>query len=443
MTLTAQDIKKKLVDNFNVFEINLQEDESNPIGEKRRDALKKFDAMGFPTRKHEEWKYTNIGKFLSLDFEPRTFSDRLSLRSEELANIEIPNLKANKIVFVNGLFQKDLSEIIEADRFEFRSVAEAIETEDAYFLARLHEVIDREKDPFIWLNQAFMRDGALIRLKDHTRLEFPIYLVNIEIPNGGNHLDNIRHMLEVGDDCELKIIANYINRSAEDRNLGNYFTQVKVGDHSNVSWYTLQYNMGNGLHIGNYEVQMGRDSHFTTFFFTSDGDLVRNVSNIIMQGEHSEAHMYGLYSLKDEHHADNRTVIDHAVPNCFSNELYKGVMDDRSVGVFNGKIIVRPGAQKTNAYQHNPNLLLSRGASIHAKPQLEIFADDVKCTHGATSGQLDKESLFYLRSRGLSEENARSLLTYAFAYEVVEKVDIEPLKSFLEKKIQGQLRIHD
>ena len=167
------------------------------------------------------------------------------------------------------------------------------------------------------------------------------------------------------------------------------------------------------------------------------------MSNIILRGEHSEGHMYGLYSLDGNDHCDNRTVIDHAVPNCFSNELYKGILDENSVGVFNGKIMVRPGAQKTNAYQHNPNIILSRGATLHAKPQLEIFADDVKCTHGATSGQLDEEHLFYLRSRGLDAANAKALLTYAFAYEVVEKVKIPALREFLEKRIQGKLLIHD
>jgi len=443
MMITANDVKSKLIENFNVFELNLQEDESNPIAEIRKEALKNFAAMGFPTRRHEEWKYTPVSKFLKYDFEPRTFTDHVAPEKEDLADVDIPGLRANVLFFVNGHYQAARSKILEEDKFEFRDIASAINDEDSYLLSRLNSVIDREKDPFIWLNQAYMRDGAMIRIKDRAKLQYPIYLVNMELPSKGNYLDNVRHLIHVGDHCEASIISNYINRSGEDRNLGNYFIQLEIGDHSHLQFYTLQYELGNGLHIGNHEVQLGTESTFSTFFFSSDGRLVRNVSNIILRGEHSEGHMYGLYTLDGNKHCDNRTVIDHAVPNCFSNELYKGILDGNSVGVFNGKIMVRPGAQKTNAYQHNPNIILSRGATLHAKPQLEIFADDVKCTHGATSGQLDEEHLFYLRSRGLDAANAKALLTYAFAYEVVEKVKIPALREFLEKRIQGKLFIHD
>lgn len=443
MMITANDVKNKLIENFNVFELNLQEDESNPIAEIRREALNKFAAMGFPTRKHEEWKYTPVSKYLKYDFEPRIFTDNGSAGKEGLPNTAIPGLRANVLVFVNGKYQAAHSEIIETDQFEFQNIASAIEAENPYLLSRLNAVIDREKDPFIWLNQAYMRDGAMIRIKDGAKLRYPIYLVNVELPNNGNYLDNVRHLIRVGNQCEASIITNYINRSGEDRNLGNYFTQLEIGDQSHVQFYTLQYELGNSLHIGNHEVQMGSESTFRTFFFNTDGRLVRNVSNIILKGEQSEGHMYGLYSLDGDDHCDSRTMIDHAVPNCFSNELFKGLLDGKSVGVFNGKIMVRPGAQKTNAYQHNPNILLSRGATLHAKPQLEIFADDVKCTHGATSGQLDEEHLFYLRSRGLDPAKAKALLTYAFAYEVVEKVRIPALREFLEKRIQGKLLIHN
>jgi Fe-S cluster assembly protein SufD len=192
--------------------------------------------------------------------------------------------------------------------------------------------------------------------------------------------------------------------------------------------------------IINYmEVYQERASRFDGFTLTTSCTLARNNLNVILNGEGSEAHLYGLYEIDGQEHVDNRTIMDHAVPNCFSNELYKGILRDKAEGVFNGKIIVRPDAQKTNAFQHNANLILSEDAAINAKPQLEIFADDVKCSHGATSGQLDEEHMFYLRQRGLGKEDAKALLTYAFASEIVEKITVPELSDYMDQELRGRL----
>jgi Fe-S cluster assembly protein SufD len=197
-TITASSYKEKLVDNFKVFELNLQEDDDHPVYNLREEALARFDEMGFPSRKHEEWKYTKIGKYLKNDYQPRTHYKLSDVDDSVLQQAEIPGLRSNKLVFVNGFFDPNHSEIIEKDKFEFVNIAEALAGGHELLLKGMKNVKDREEDPFIWLNQAFLRDGALIRVKDNTTLEHPIYFVNIEVPAGGNHFDNVRHIVEVG-----------------------------------------------------------------------------------------------------------------------------------------------------------------------------------------------------------------------------------------------------
>jgi Fe-S cluster assembly protein SufD len=219
----------------------------------------------------------------------------------------------------------------------------------------------------------------------------------------------------------------------------NEVVEIVVKDNAILEYYKIQNDRANGSHVGTTHIRQIGKSYAHTVIVSLDGGMIRNNTNIVMEAAGNEAHMYGLYLLKGNSHVDNHTLVDNRMPNCFSNELYKGVMDERSTGVFSGKIFVRPDAQKTNAYQTNNNILLSDNATVNTKPQLEIFADDVKCSHGCTVGRLDEEALFYLRARGISKEHAQAMLLKAFAESIIEQIKIEPLKDYAEQLIVDRL----
>ena len=437
--MTTTDYATYLTASFESFVAQRQE--STAIMEARQRAFRLFEAQGLPTRKDEEWKYTNIHPYLKHNFEVRQQVAGENPDPHLLEAATIPGLEANRLVFVNGHFIAEASTILDK-RLHITPIHSEEGNQSPLWHYAADHVKNQANDPFVWLNQAFVLDGMLMEVPDNTELQYPVYLIHLEQHGEGNTIDMARHVLKVGSNCKVQIMQNYLNESGNETNLANHLTQVFVGDNSDVEWYSLQYRLDDALHLSNFEVEIGRDGRFTHFILTTSGKLVRNVSYMKLAGQGSDARMYGLYQLSDKEHVDNRTLVDHALPHCTSDELYKGILDGHSTAVFNGKIIVRPDAQKTNAFQHNPNLVLSDDASIYSKPQLEIFADDVKCSHGATSGQLDDEALFYLKQRGLPEEDARGLLTYAFANEVIEKVNIEPLQQFLQQMVQGNLHIH-
>lgn len=411
------------------------------LREKRAEAMAEFLRMGLPGRKSEEWKYTPIAPRLRQGFEPRRVPSTATADEATLEAAQVPGLDANRLVFVNGRFVPELSDWRESG-VQFLPLSDEGALDSDLLQFATNHVVNHERDPFVWLNQALWQDGVLIDIPDNTTLKRPVYLVYVEQEDGQSALDQVRNIVRVGRNSHVQFIQNYLNHSGNDRNLANHFTQVFVADNAQVEWYNLQYHLDDGMHLSQFEVEVGRDARFSTYTFTTSGALVRNVAYIKLAGTGSDARMYGLYQLAGEEHVDNRTLVDHATPHCTSDELFKGVMNGKATAVFNGKIIVRPDAQKTNAFQHNPNILLSDDATVYSKPQLEIFADDVKCSHGATSGQLDEEALFYLRQRGLSLADAKGLLVYAFANDVVEKVNVPALRDYLQKILQGNLHIH-
>lgn len=438
-TLNVTDYTTQLADHFKVFEVSREE--PRVLTQARQKAMQSFQRSGFPTRKHEEWKYTNINKYLHCGFEPGINRQVREITASEFSKASIPDLEANRIVFINGCYSPDHSRVLDKELI-FRSLADVEAKSQPTVTKAVAEVLNAEQDPFISLNQAFWLDGALIEVPDNTKLAHPIHLIYFEKSSDNNSLDSVFNVLSVGKNTKVQVIQQYLNEAPSEANLANHFTKVYVDANSITEWYSLQNHMGEGLHLSNFEVDVAQDSRFSTYAITSSGTLVRNTSNIRLLGQNSESRMYGLYQLDGKEHVDNRTLVDHAVPHCFSDELYKGILHDESTAVFNGKIIVRPDAQKTNAFQSNPNIVLSDDASIYSKPQLEIFADDVKCSHGATTGQLDEEALFYLRQRGLGQEDARALLIYAFANDIIQKINVEPLREYLAKLIQGKLMIH-
>jgi len=273
---------------------------------------------------------------------------------------------------------------------------------------------------------------------DKQTLEHPVYLYFISDGRLAKPFSQPRNLFVVGRESTAKMVEVF-HTIGQHHSFTNVVTEIVVAENASVEYYKVQDESENAHHVGTTQAHLSRDSKFAAYTVCLRGALLRNNLNLILDGSNVEAHMYGLYLLNGKTHADNHTLADHRQPNSYSNELYKGILDGKSTGVFNGKVFVRQAAQKTNAFQSNRNLVLSKEASMNTKPQLEIYADDVKCSHGATVGQLDEDMLFYLRTRGIPAESARALLMRAFAEDVLTTISIAPLREYLEKLIAQRL----
>lgn len=405
---------------------------SAPLGLKamRQEALEKLKTKGLPDHKQEEWKYTPLKKIVEAnvwDNHPQN----------DHSTLELPNLKgldAYLLVFVNGRFEASLSQLPEQDEaIQFFWLKDAPEN----LLQELYSAPPFE-DGFRYLNQALAEEGVVIEVKAGKTALKPVVMLNHTRQSSGSVFTQQKNLIVLRNNAALELIEWY---SAEGQSLSfsNVHTEVKLEQDAQLHHYKIQAENAEACHVGDTLLHHAAKSVSTHFTFTFQGKMQRNNLNIALKAPFSEAYLYGLYLLDGKTLADNHTLVDHAVPNCYSNELYKGIMDGNATGVFNGKIWVRKDAQKTNAFQSNKNILLSKDATVNTKPQLEIFADDVKCSHGCTTGQLDEESMFYLRSRGISEPKAKQLLMRAFANDILEKVKHEGLKSLLETLLDARL----
>lgn len=380
----------------------------------RKNALDQFLNKGLPGSKTEEYKFTPITRTLE-----KIFTTRASAGSE-VQTLKVPDLKCNVIAFVNGVFSEKHSSIVDLDlALTYPSVANATST-----------------DPFSLLNDAFAEGEVTLTMGAGKRLQHPIAIIH-HFTAGGFIFANPRWSLNLGKNAEVSLFeltscepgAIYFN---------NKQSFTTVGENAGLEYSVIQNNAGE-IQLNNSTITLSNASRAACFTFTFDGQLVRNNLTLCVDGQGADAHLYGLYLLSKNTIADNHTVVDHRQPNSSSNELYKGVMEGNSKGVFNGKIYVRPDAQKTNAFQSNRNLLLSEAATINTKPQLEIWADDVKCSHGCTTGQLDEEALFYLRSRGIPKEQARGMMLSAFATEALASLKNDFVKDLVSDIIAGKL----
>jgi Fe-S cluster assembly protein SufD len=398
----------------------------------RQKAMASFSKMGFPIGKNESWKYTNLSPILKKGFAPIGAYSPGNLAASSYQALKISNGKAIRLVFVDGFFNAELSDLYEVKGLHFNTLAHS-EIEN-------YNVLPSES--MVALNTAFTKDGAVIKIDNQALIEEPIELYNITTCPGIKMIQP-RHHIEIGDAAEVTFVESYHNLC-----VGSSFTNtvntIKVGKNANVHYIKVEHpKRPNTFIIDHTMVEQAAQSTFNMFTITLSGDLVRNHLHITINGEHANTILMGLYLLGKKEHVDNKTTVDHAVPNCYSNELYKGILGGTSTGVFNGKIIVREDAQKTNAYQNNRNILVSDDATINSQPQLEIFADDVKCSHGATSAQIDDSELFYLRARGIGKEKARGLLMFAFAEEILEKIKNESVRQFLEEEVAHALGIEN
>ena len=397
----------------------------------RRAAFDRFASLGFPTTRNEDWHFTSVSPIAEREFTPLVAASG-DVSRDDLARFTFGASGWYTLVFVNGRFAAELSDV--------GKLPSGLRVWDlATAWTKAPEVVDRvgklasyDTQAFTALNTAFMYDGAVVQISPETELDRPIHLLFVTDAAAAKAMMHPRNLIVAGRHSKATIIESYVSTS-DAMYFTNAVTEVSVGEGATLRHYKMQREGARAFHVGTIEVNQARDSHYVSFSLATGGELTRTNVYTTLDGEGAGATLNGLYMLDGEQHCDHQTQIIHAQPNCFSRELYKGVLDGRSHGVFNGKVFVHPIAQKTDGKQTNNTLLLSDTAQIDTKPQLEIFADDVKCTHGATVGQIDQIALFYLKSRGIPNALARRLLTYAFAADVLETIELKEVREGLER----------
>ena len=401
------------------------------LREIRREAMGTFERLDFPTMKDEDWHFTNVAPIAEKMFGlPRKGGEV----SEDLIARFAFGSEWNTIVFVNGRLERIDEQSKNIRGTTISTLAEEIAKDGELVKRHLSKLATPESAAFTALNSAFAADGAVIRVAADTVVDKPIHLLFISDENAENTAIQTHNLIFAEHHSQCTIIESYVSVGGENY-FSNAVTEVFVAEGARIGHYKLQTESRSAFHVGTIQVQQARDSRYESFSFATGAKLSRTNVYTTLAGDAAEAILNGLYMVDGSQHVDHQTRIEHVAPNCPSHELYKGILDGNSHGVFNGKVYVHPEAQKTDGKQSNNNLLLSDGARVDTKPQLEIFADDVKCTHGATVGRLDETALFYMRSRGIGPSQAKRLLTYAFAADVLEKIELEPLKEALEAQV--------
>ncbi|GAB3020804.1 Fe-S cluster assembly protein SufD [Cyclobacterium sediminis] len=431
MTLSTKK-DHKLVELFLSKQADLND--SNPFKELKTEAISSLNATGFPTLKEEEYKYTNITKRVIDKIENYTSPQSIDNLAEIIKNNQLINtLDGYTLVRNNGLFDPSLSNYKDA-AFSVKPFSE-LDEEQASEIGSI-ETID--KDAFTALNAYCFESGIRIDIPDGLIIEKPIVVVDFVNTDATGQCVQHRAFYHAGKNSQATVIeiTVYLNESTV---FLNEVAEWNVEDNAHIRHYKLQDGHKSELGVSNTGTEIARDATFTSVLLSLSGEMLRNNLSLNINASNCVGNMYGLYLLNGKTHVDNHTNVDHKMPHSESNELYKGILTDHSRGVFNGKIFVRQDAQKTNAFQQNNNILLSEDATLNTKPQLEIWADDVKCSHGCTTGQLDEEALFYLRARGIGKKSAKSLLLYAFAGEVLDHITNESFKNYCEKIVHERL----
>ncbi len=424
--------RENYLSDFARFEKNISKNGQPWFGEIRREAISRFAELGFPATRHEEWKYTSVAPITKIPFNPGGY-ELNGLTVEKVRRVAFGEWDCNQLVFVNGYYSTELSSHRQLPgAVILGSLAMALSTHREMMEPHLARYASFEEHAFTALNTALMRDGAFVNIPDGKVVEEPIHLIYLSTAGSEPTISHPRNLIVVGKNSQATIVESYVGLG-DKVYFTNAVTEIVLGENSVVEHVRLQRESEKAFHISTLQVQQNRSSMFSGHSVSVGGALVRNDVNAVLDGEGVDCTLNGLYLVTGRQHVDNHTRIDHVKPHGTSRELYKGILDEESRGVFNGKVVVWKDAQKTDAKQTNKNLLLSEGAEINSKPQLEILADDVKCTHGTTVGQLEEEQLFYLRSRGLDREIAQGLLTQGFASETIGRIKIEAIRAGLEE----------
>jgi Fe-S cluster assembly protein SufD len=437
--MIAAESKERYVAAFEQWQSNGNANAPAWLKELRRAGIASFAAQGFPTTKNEDWKYTNVEPIASLPF-AQVNGAATGIDAAEVIERGFADPACPRLVFVNGAWAREMSSVRDLPQgVGLGSLADLVKRDDPLLPAQLGHHASYKTQAFVALNTAFMGDGAVVVIPPGCHLAQPIYLIYASSGGAGQLVSQPRTFIFLGAGSEAKIVESYVGVNA-----GTYFcnavTELIADADSSVEHYRLQREGQAAFHVGALEADLNRGARLTAHAVTLSGSLVRNNVHVALNGEGAECVLNGLYLADDKQHVDNFTEIDHLKPHATSFELYKGILDGAAHGVFNGKIVVHKDAQKSNARQVNKNLLLSENAVVNTKPQLEIYADDVKCSHGSTIGQLDDDALFYLRSRGLGRDEARSLLSFAFAGDVVARIKIDSLRRQLDDYLVAKFR---
>ena len=428
--------KDKLLSSYIALEDYLEFD--SPLHDVRNNAIKIFEEKGFPTKKEEAWKYTSLNSLLKPDY---------SIYSNKERNVELKNVRkyflheidTYKIVFVDGVYNSFLSETTH-DSLDVCLMSSALNKSKYKPVIETYFNKAAKSDRLTALNTAFTKEGAYIHIPAHKEVEKPIEIINFSTGKEIAMFLQPRNLIVVGENAHVQIIERHQSLSNNEV-LTNSVTEIFAEKRAFVDYYKIQNDVETASLIDNTYISQQRDTICRVHTFAFGGNLVRNNLNFFQNGEHCDSTLKGITILEGKQHVDHNTLVHHIAPNCESHQDYKGLFAETSTGVFNGKIIVEKDAQKTDAFQQNNNILIDDKATINAKPQLEIFADDVKCSHGCTIGQFDEDALFYLRSRGIGLKESRALLMYAFANTVLESVKIPELKVRINKLIANKIGV--
>ena len=395
----------------------------------RQKALQKFIAAGFPARKNESWKYTNMGPVVRRPY---------SIPNPDYVDAAgLPDLDAYVIVFVNGRLSPGQSKLqglpagVTVTSITDQAQAELV---NAHLASYAHFA----SEAFTALNTAFVHDGAFIHVHPHTIVDKPIHIIHL-VTAMNAALVQPRTLIVIEGGARAQVVQS-TETHTEVPVLVNSVTEILVGEHGCFDHIVLQKGSSSASTVTNISAYQQQESKFYNGCFTFGGEIIRNNLSVLPDAEHCETFMHGLFIGRGSSHIDNHTLVDHAKPNCYSSEYYKGILNEKATGVFNGKVLVRQDAQQTNAYQTNRSIVLSKTARMYSKPALEIYADDVKCSHGATTGQLDKDGLFYLRARGINPDDAQRLMLISFAGDIIEKVPLVALQDVFYREVESMLR---
>ncbi|MFA7326958.1 MAG: Fe-S cluster assembly protein SufD [Candidatus Kapaibacterium sp.] len=432
MPIQGNNFKERILSGFDIYENHLNGHKDSTQHKVRVDAIKHFEAKGLPTLKNELWKYTNVGFLNGLDFRLDITDTNHSITAEDIQKLKVDGID-NYVVIVNGFYSKELSSFDTS--LEVKSLKSALSENKEDIDAHFNKYLKNDANVFSSLNTALSFDGVFIKAKKGLVEENPLHIINIVDSRSGTQFKQARNLIIAEDNSDLKIYET--NHTIGDNiGISNISTEIFVGHNTQLEHIKFQNDTDNGIYFAQSEAKQERDSNYTSNTITLNGKFVRNDLGTTHNGENIETHYYGYYYGSGRNLIDNHTMVDHATPHCESNELYKGVLGDSSIGTFNGKILVRPDAQKTNAYQSSKNVLLTDTAKVNAKPELEIYADDVKCSHGSSTGSIDKDALFYLQSRGILPETAKALLLLAYSQEIIDKISVEPIRDYIARQVE-------
>jgi Fe-S cluster assembly protein SufD len=404
----------------------------------RQSAFDQFQEAGFPTRRHENWKYTDVSRITKTGFVSADASHNI-IQAADLDKLKFNAENSHELVFINGQFSAEHSNIGSLpDSVELGSLRDALANTPELLEPSLNQCLDSNNHVFAALNTAFFNDGAFIYVPDNIVIEDPIVIYFVSTSTESKLATAPRNLIVLGKNSQANVIESFHGLEGV-VGFTNTITEIETAEGAILEHYKVQQENTDSFHIGGTHLKQHRNSRVESHSISLGGAIVRNDIVTELADEGAEIILNGLYMGNGSQHVDNHTLVNHSKPHTQSEENYRGVLDGRARGVFNGKVIVHKDAQKISAAQSNANLLLSDHAEIDTKPELEIYADDVRCSHGATIGQLDKNMLFYLRSRGLDEETAKSLLTFAFADEVISRIKFAPVREQLEFNVGGRL----